>query len=406
MYRFKWEQIVFEPFLMEISSITNVPWQAVRTDLISILSAIFKNVGGLPLASSDWALDHRLLVAKKLLHESITSVLKNRYNFQNRRPGVVTRHEHGHLVATNMPSLDVNHASLEELEALPVVGKTLGQRIIEERRTKGYFSSKSDLIKRVKGLGEQGYEALQGVLVFSKSGTPVISGSFEDDLQALLSANPPKKGTNDLLNALEEIAMFVATRPHPSSLLGLKRDDIEPESLASAPQVKEQCNFVRVLADHTYYHSLIDMLEAGKNHVDVCMFYIALPSAGHPTRRLLDTLAKKAAKGCKVRVLVDQDGKDDPYGSHLINAASVQFLADHGVETKGDATESLMHSKFVVIDQELVVIGSHNWTAGSFFNYSDLSVVISGREAGRIWQDRFERLWSRAAEFKVSPAIV
>jgi phosphatidylserine/phosphatidylglycerophosphate/cardiolipin synthase-like enzyme len=63
-----------------------------------------------------------------------------------------------------------------------------------------------------------------------------------------------------------------------------------------------------------------------------------------------------------------------------------------------------LHSKFVVIDQELVVIGSHNWTAGSFFNYSDLSVVISGSDAGKIWEERFERLWSNGVKFRGSPA--
>src|SRR5262245_26126636 len=141
-YRFKWEHILVEPFLVEISSIAKVRGQTARADLISVLSDIFKAVGGLPLANSEWTLDHRFLVAKKLLHESSTAVLKNRHNFQNRRPGVLTRYEHGHIIATPTPSVDVNHASFEELEALPVVGKTLAQRIIEERRTKGYFSSK------------------------------------------------------------------------------------------------------------------------------------------------------------------------------------------------------------------------------------------------------------------------
>jgi DNA uptake protein ComE-like DNA-binding protein len=403
MYRFKWEHILVEPFLAEVSSIAKVRGQTAQTDVTSVLSAIFKAVGGIPLANSEWTIDHRCLVARKLLHESITAVLKNRHNFQNQRPGVVTHNQHGHTTATHVRSVNVNHASFEELEALPVVGKTLAQRIIEERRTKGYFSSKLDLIERVRGLGEQGYEALQGVLVFAEGGTRVISGSFEDDFRALLSLSSPERETSHLVDALEDVAAFVATRPHPSTLLGLKRDDLEPGSLVSAPKLKDRSNFVRVLADKAYYYNLIELLEAATNQIDVCMFYIALPGPEHPTRRLLDALAERSAYGCKVRVLVDQDGKDDPYGSRLINAASVQFLASHGVETRGDATESLLHSKFVVIDRELVVIGSHNWTAGSFFNYSDVSVVISGSDAGTIWKVRFERAWSKAGEFKVAP---
>ena len=235
------EHILVEPFLVEISSIAKLRGRTARTDLISVLSDIFKAVRRLPLANGEWTLDHRFLVAKKLLHESSPAVLKTDTTSKqaSRRPHsprAWTHHRDSHA------SVDVNHSSFEELEALPAVGKALAQRIIEERRTKGYFSSKLDLIRRVKGLGEQGYEALQGVFVFSEGETLVISGTFEDDFGSTV-AKFAQEGTNHLVYALEQIAMFVATRPHPSSLLGLKRDDLEPGSSRERAKGEGQMQF-------------------------------------------------------------------------------------------------------------------------------------------------------------------
>jgi hypothetical protein len=202
-----------------------------------------------------------------------------------------------------------------------------------------------------------------------------------------------------LVAALEEVVLYVAAHPHPCTHLDRKRDDLEPRDAGLGAAATARASRVRVLTDGSYYRHLIGLLEGVRERVDVCLFYIALPQPGHPTQKLLDALARKADAGCKVRVLVDQDGKDDPYRSHLINAAAVAFLSSSGVEVKGDPTERLLHSKSVVIDESVVVIGSHNWTAGSFFHYADASVAISGAQACRLWRTRFDGLWSQVEAF-------
>jgi len=50
--------------------------------------------------------------------------------------------------------LDLNGATVEELEALPGIGPVLAQRIVEWRRGHGAFQSVDDL-NRVKGIGEK-----------------------------------------------------------------------------------------------------------------------------------------------------------------------------------------------------------------------------------------------------------
>ena len=50
--------------------------------------------------------------------------------------------------------IDINHASLLELDKLPSVGIKTAQAIIEYRKTHGYFRSVEDL-KKIRGIGEK-----------------------------------------------------------------------------------------------------------------------------------------------------------------------------------------------------------------------------------------------------------
>jgi len=56
--------------------------------------------------------------------------------------------------------LDVNHASAEELDALPGIGPVLARRIVETRRESGRFESPEDLL-RVRGVGPRLLERLR-----------------------------------------------------------------------------------------------------------------------------------------------------------------------------------------------------------------------------------------------------
>ena len=55
--------------------------------------------------------------------------------------------------------VNINTATVQELEALPGIGPTLAQRIVDDREENGPFPAIESLI-RVKGIGENKMEAL------------------------------------------------------------------------------------------------------------------------------------------------------------------------------------------------------------------------------------------------------
>jgi comEA protein len=62
--------------------------------------------------------------------------------------------------AADAPKVNVNSASVEQLQLLPRIGPAVAQRIVEHREKNGEFKSVDDLML-VRGIGESTFELLR-----------------------------------------------------------------------------------------------------------------------------------------------------------------------------------------------------------------------------------------------------
>lgn len=81
-------------------------------------------------------------------------------------PNIVAGAQTGLLQPPIHLRLDLNHASVGELESLPGIGAVLAQRVIAFRESVGRFEKIEDL-REVKGIGAKKFERLKSFVMVS-----------------------------------------------------------------------------------------------------------------------------------------------------------------------------------------------------------------------------------------------
>lgn len=117
-------------------------------------------------------------------------------------------------------------------------------------------------------------------------------------------------------------------------------------------------------------------------------------------RYLLHALAEAAHRGLDVRVLLAEVLVERPLPIDL-NEPAARFLCARGVSVRRvpERTGIQLHAKSILIDGELVISGSHNWTPGAFQGNTESSVAIMSVDACLLLTQRFEALWAGAEEY-------
>lgn len=75
--------------------------------------------------------------------------------------------------AVRTGKLDLNRATLEDIESLPGIGPVLAARIVEYRKAKGAFRSIGDL-RSVKGIGKKKFERVRPLLIVTPITKPAV----------------------------------------------------------------------------------------------------------------------------------------------------------------------------------------------------------------------------------------
>jgi len=115
----------------------------------------------------------------------------------------------GLAAATPSQALDVNTASVRQLESLRGIGPRTAKMIVHERSRAGAFESMEDLSDRVRGLGERRVSALRqaGLEVkSSKAGLPLTVESPAPTKEKPSGTRPLNRTSPDLIAKPEIIS--------------------------------------------------------------------------------------------------------------------------------------------------------------------------------------------------------
>ena len=110
-------------------------------------------------------------------------------------------------------------------------------------------------------------------------------------------------------------------------------------------------------------------------------------------QRLNNEIISKARENVKVRVLLNIESMG--HAITKINSRTASFLQQKGVIVKFGQVGVATHAKMVIVDDRFCVVGSHNFSKGSFTRNQECSVLIEGGEAIRPFIDYFKLLWDQ-----------
>jgi len=130
---------------------------------------------------------------------------------------------------------------------------------------------------------------------------------------------------------------------------------------------------------------IIELIQAANHSIDVEMYSFT-------NLDLANALIDAKKRGVYVRVILDplQSETDDSKGI---------ILDSNGVEVrKAPSNFKITHSKIMVVDGVVVLIGSHNWSLNAMFYNREMSVIIHDSDLASQIEGIFNSDWEKSLE--------
>lgn len=177
---------------------------------------------------------------------------------------------------------------------------------------------------------------------------------------------------------------------------------------ASPPKIKKEYSYsfleagkATLLSDKEYFFYALDHIRKARVSIYAAIFIVDVhPLRGGPApQKILDSLSYANWLGLDVRVIVGRSAKTRSID--LMDHLSFLYLKDAGVPVrvaKPVGRRTSLHSKYIIIDGEEVILGSHNWAYFDLFNSRQTSLAVESPDLAKRMTRRFDELWDNSHE--------
>ncbi|MCD6471673.1 hypothetical protein J7K55_00890 [Candidatus Aerophobetes bacterium] len=151
---------------------------------------------------------------------------------------------------------------------------------------------------------------------------------------------------------------------------------------------------LEVITNEEYFPRIHQILREAKDSIQVMMFkacyYEKYPDS--PSNILIQDLINAHQRGVKVEVILE---KGNPKWSPTKKNEKVgRILSEKGISVVYDFPFITTHSKMLIIDSNISVVGSTNWAYYSLTQNNEVSVIIKSREVAKELQNYFKKIWN------------
>jgi phosphatidylserine/phosphatidylglycerophosphate/cardiolipin synthase-like enzyme len=131
-----------------------------------------------------------------------------------------------------------------------------------------------------------------------------------------------------------------------------------------------------LLTNEDYFPELLKVIDEAQSEIFMSMFSFKVEAHknSYPDR-ILGHLAKAAQRGVKIFVILENTG--GPYDKlNIQNRQTGKLLEEKGIKVYYDNPKTATHTKLVVIDERLVLLGSHNLTQAALKYNNEISILL------------------------------
>ncbi len=133
--------------------------------------------------------------------------------------------------------------------------------------------------------------------------------------------------------------------------------------------------------------SVIAEINKARRTIDVAMFSFT-------SREIAHALVEAKARHVKIRITLNIAEIKDPY-------SRCKYLVSKGINIKFHMGPGLLHDKFAVIDDMVVMTGSYNWTVTAEKKNFENLLIIKDKEIARKYTKEFKQLMSKSGQGQI-----
>jgi len=163
---------------------------------------------------------------------------------------------------------------------------------------------------------------------------------------------------------------------------------------------------VQLVMDTQYFQVAMKMIQEAKHSIQVMMFEMGYydRNPNTPSNLLIKELINAKKRGVKVEVMLEVREGEDRTAKR--NRHTGKILSEGKVVVIYDSPSKTTHTKLMVVDGKLTLLGSTNWTYYALTSNNEASVLIRSQEVARALQDYFNRVKATGSKNHKSQAPI
>ncbi len=149
---------------------------------------------------------------------------------------------------------------------------------------------------------------------------------------------------------------------------------------------------VEIVTDTQYVPVAQKLIKEAKTSIRVMMFEMGYyeDRSTTPSNLLIKALIDAKKRGVKVEVILEV--REDADRTSKRNRHSGKILSDGGVDVIFDSPQKTTHAKLMIVDEQMTLLGSTNWTYYALTNNHEASLLIRSKEVAKELTDYFNQV--------------